>query len=40
MRVSNGGPVSGPRAYNSDNRPTSTRTGLGSDPDNRNGVAQ
>jgi hypothetical protein len=35
-----GGPVSGPRAYNSDNKPTSTRTGLGSDPDNPNGVAQ
>jgi hypothetical protein len=35
-----GGPVSGPRAYNSDNRPTSSRTGLNSDPDNPNGVPQ
>jgi hypothetical protein len=38
--LSSGGPVGGPRAYNSDNRPTSSRTGLGSDPDNPNGVAQ
>jgi hypothetical protein len=35
-----GGPVSGPRAYNSDNRTTSSRTGLNSDPDNPNGAPQ
>jgi hypothetical protein len=38
--LSNGGPVGGPRAYNSDNRPTSVRTGIGSDPDNPNGAPQ
>ena len=38
--LSNAGPVSGPRACNSDNRPTATRTGIGSDPDNPNGVPQ
>jgi len=38
--LSSGGPVGGPRAFNSDNRPTSTRTGIGSDPDNPNGVPQ
>jgi hypothetical protein len=32
--------ASGPKASNSDNRPTANRTGVGSDPDNPNGVAQ
>jgi hypothetical protein len=35
-----GGSVGGPRAYNSDNRPTSARSGLNSDPDNPNGAPQ
>ena len=40
IRLSSGGPVGGPRAFNSDNRPTSSRTGIGSDPDNPNGAPQ
>jgi hypothetical protein len=38
--LSGGGPVAGPRAYNSDNRPTASRSGIGSDPDNPNGAPQ
>jgi len=38
IRVGQGGAVSGPRMYNSDNKLTITRTGLGSDPDNPNGA--